>query len=163
MILEFAEKGNEIYAKPRSATLQAMKATTPERNVRNHMTDDVRKYAAEQGITEEDVLKKGTEEKSRAFTEKGSGLYAKAEGQMNHFQPRGTNSSHEQASALRILATVVMSTFISPASIRRTLRALMSTNSASRSCVMSKDVRMRRILPPNSRRSLAILLLDTQH
>ncbi|NBR84937.1 MAG: phosphomethylpyrimidine synthase ThiC [Verrucomicrobia bacterium] len=42
------------------------------------ITEDVRKYAAEQGIAEEEALKKGMEEKSREFTEKGSELYAKA-------------------------------------------------------------------------------------
>ncbi len=41
------------------------------------ITEDVRKYAAEQGIAEEEALKKGMEEKSREFTEKGSELYAK--------------------------------------------------------------------------------------
>lgn len=43
------------------------------------ITEDVRKYAAEQGIAEEEALKKGMEEKSREFTEKGSELYAKAQ------------------------------------------------------------------------------------
>ena len=38
----------------------------------------IRKYAAEQGIAEEEALKKGREYKSREFTEKGSELYAKA-------------------------------------------------------------------------------------
>jgi len=38
----------------------------------------VRKYAAEQGIGEEEALKKGMEEKSRDFAEKGSAVYAKA-------------------------------------------------------------------------------------
>ena len=42
------------------------------------ITEDVRKYVAEQGIAEEEGLKKEMEEKSRAFTEKGSELYAKA-------------------------------------------------------------------------------------
>jgi phosphomethylpyrimidine synthase len=42
------------------------------------ITEDVRKYAAEQGVTDEEALKKGMEEKSREFTEKGSELYAKA-------------------------------------------------------------------------------------
>ena len=41
------------------------------------ITKDMRKYAAEQGIAEEEALKKGMEEKSREFTEKGSELYAK--------------------------------------------------------------------------------------
>jgi len=42
------------------------------------ITEDVRNYAAEQGIAEEEVLKKGMAEKSRKFTEKRSELYAKA-------------------------------------------------------------------------------------
>src|SRR5713226_4051622 len=42
------------------------------------ITEDVRKYATEQGIAEEEALKKGLEEKSREFMEKGSELYAKA-------------------------------------------------------------------------------------
>jgi phosphomethylpyrimidine synthase len=42
------------------------------------ITEDVRKYAAEQGIAEEEALKKGMEAKSKEFTEKGSELYAKA-------------------------------------------------------------------------------------
>jgi phosphomethylpyrimidine synthase len=41
------------------------------------ITEDVRKYAAEQGVTEQEALQKGMEEKSREFTEKGSELYAK--------------------------------------------------------------------------------------
>jgi phosphomethylpyrimidine synthase len=42
------------------------------------ITEDVRKYAAEHGVTEQAALQKGMEEKSREFTEKGSELYAKA-------------------------------------------------------------------------------------
>jgi phosphomethylpyrimidine synthase len=42
------------------------------------ITEDVRKYAAEQGLAEEEALKKGMEEKSREFAAKGSELYAKA-------------------------------------------------------------------------------------
>ena len=42
------------------------------------ITENVCKHAAEQGTAEEDVLKKGMEEKSREFTENGSELYAKA-------------------------------------------------------------------------------------
>ena len=36
-------------------------------------TEDIRKYAAEQGITEEEALKKGMEAKSKEFVEKGGG------------------------------------------------------------------------------------------
>ncbi len=43
------------------------------------ITEDVRKYAADQGIAEEEALKKsGMEEKSREFTKKDSELCAKA-------------------------------------------------------------------------------------
>jgi phosphomethylpyrimidine synthase len=41
------------------------------------ITEDVRKYAAEQGLAEEEALKKGMEEKSREFVEKGAEVYAK--------------------------------------------------------------------------------------
>jgi phosphomethylpyrimidine synthase len=39
---------------------------------------DVCKYAAEQGIAEKEALKKGMEEKSKEFVEKGAEVYAKA-------------------------------------------------------------------------------------
>ena len=42
------------------------------------ITEDVRKYAAEQGIVVDEALKKGMEEKSREFSEKGNEIYAKA-------------------------------------------------------------------------------------
>ena len=42
------------------------------------ITDDVRKYAAGQGIAGEEALKKGMEEKSKEFVEKGAEVYAKA-------------------------------------------------------------------------------------
>jgi phosphomethylpyrimidine synthase len=42
------------------------------------ITEDVRKYAAEQGVAEEEALKAGMEEKSRQFVEKGAEIYAKA-------------------------------------------------------------------------------------
>jgi phosphomethylpyrimidine synthase len=42
------------------------------------ITEDVRKYAAEQGIAAEEALKKGMEEKSKEFVEKGAEVYAKA-------------------------------------------------------------------------------------
>jgi phosphomethylpyrimidine synthase len=43
-----------------------------------HITEPVRKYAAEQGIAEEEALTKGMEEKSKEFVEKGAEVYAKA-------------------------------------------------------------------------------------
>jgi phosphomethylpyrimidine synthase len=41
------------------------------------ITEDVRKYAEEQGVAEEEALKKGMEEKSKEFVEKGGEIYAK--------------------------------------------------------------------------------------
>ena len=43
------------------------------------ITEDVRKYAADQGVSEQEALQEGMEEKSREFAEKGSELYAKAQ------------------------------------------------------------------------------------
>jgi phosphomethylpyrimidine synthase len=42
------------------------------------ITEDVRKYAAEQGIAESQAIEKGLQEKSKEFAEKGSEVYAKA-------------------------------------------------------------------------------------
>jgi phosphomethylpyrimidine synthase len=39
------------------------------------ITEDVRKYAAEQGLSEEEVLEKGMEEKSKEFVEAGAEVY----------------------------------------------------------------------------------------
>jgi phosphomethylpyrimidine synthase len=41
------------------------------------ITEDVRKYAAEQGLAEQEALKKGMEEKAREFVEKGAEVYSK--------------------------------------------------------------------------------------
>ena len=40
--------------------------------------EDVRKYAAEEGLTEEAAVKQGLEEKSAEFVEKCAEVYAKA-------------------------------------------------------------------------------------
>ena len=40
--------------------------------------EDTRKHAAEQGIAEEEALKKSMEAKSKKFVEKGAEVYAKA-------------------------------------------------------------------------------------
>ena len=42
------------------------------------ITEDVRKYAEEQKVSEQEALAKGMAEKSREFVEKGAELYAKA-------------------------------------------------------------------------------------
>jgi phosphomethylpyrimidine synthase len=42
------------------------------------ITEDVRKYAAEQAISEEEALAKGMEEKSREFVERGAEVYQQA-------------------------------------------------------------------------------------
>ena len=42
------------------------------------ITEDVRKYAAKQELSEDDALRAGMEEKSREFSEAGSEIYSKA-------------------------------------------------------------------------------------
>ena len=42
------------------------------------ITEDVRKYAEEQKVSEQEALQKGMEQKSREFREKGAEVYAKA-------------------------------------------------------------------------------------
>ena len=42
------------------------------------ITEDVRKYAAEQAISEEEALQKGMEEKSKEFAQMGAEVYTKA-------------------------------------------------------------------------------------
>lgn len=39
------------------------------------ITEDVRKYAAEKGVAEQDALAKGLAEKSKEFTAKGGDVY----------------------------------------------------------------------------------------
>jgi phosphomethylpyrimidine synthase len=43
------------------------------------ITEDVRKYAAEQAISEEEALQKGMEEKIKEFFESGAEVYTTAE------------------------------------------------------------------------------------
>ncbi len=42
------------------------------------ITEDVRKYAAEQGIADEEALAKGLADKSEEFADKGAVVYARA-------------------------------------------------------------------------------------
>ena len=41
------------------------------------ITEDVRKYAAEHGLTNEAAIESGLKEKSREFIEQGADVYAK--------------------------------------------------------------------------------------
>jgi phosphomethylpyrimidine synthase len=41
------------------------------------ITEDVRKYAAEQGITEDAAITRGLEQKAMEFNEAGAEIYAK--------------------------------------------------------------------------------------
>jgi phosphomethylpyrimidine synthase len=41
------------------------------------ITEDVRKYAAEHGLTSAEAVERGLKEKSREFVERGSDVYAK--------------------------------------------------------------------------------------
>jgi len=56
----------------------ARRAAVPSGGNAVNITEDVRKYAAEQGITEQAALQRGMEEKSHEFVEKGAEVYAKA-------------------------------------------------------------------------------------
>jgi phosphomethylpyrimidine synthase len=42
------------------------------------ITQDVREYAAKQGLSDEDALKKGMETKAIEFVERGAEIYSKA-------------------------------------------------------------------------------------
>jgi phosphomethylpyrimidine synthase len=42
------------------------------------ITKDVRKYTAEQGITEEAAIERGQQEKAKEFQETGAEIYAKS-------------------------------------------------------------------------------------
>jgi len=42
------------------------------------ITEDVRKYAAEQGLSEEEALKAGMEKKSKEFVKNGAEVYTPA-------------------------------------------------------------------------------------
>ncbi len=41
------------------------------------LTDDVRRYAAEPGIAEEEAIKRRMQEKSKEFVDQGAEVYAK--------------------------------------------------------------------------------------
>ena len=56
----------------------ARRVTLPSGGKVSNITEDVRKYAAEQGIAEEEALKRGMEEKSAEFIESGAEVYTTA-------------------------------------------------------------------------------------
>ena len=41
------------------------------------ITEDVRQYAAQQGVSEQEALKQGMEEKAREFVKSGAELYTR--------------------------------------------------------------------------------------
>ena len=55
----------------------ARRAMLRDRSIVN-ITEDVRKYAAEQGLREAAALAEGMQEKATEFVEKGAEVYAKA-------------------------------------------------------------------------------------
>lgn len=56
----------------------ASRAAVPSGGNTFNITEDVRKYAAEQAISEEEALQRGMVEKSKEFVEAGAEVYAKA-------------------------------------------------------------------------------------
>ncbi len=56
----------------------ARRAAVPSGGNAVNITDDVRKYAAEQAISEEEALQAGMAEKSKELVEAGAEVYAKA-------------------------------------------------------------------------------------
>ncbi len=61
-----------------ASRMAARRVDLPGRGKSSNITEDVRKYAAEQGVTERAALEAGMEEKARQFVEKGAELYAPA-------------------------------------------------------------------------------------
>jgi uncharacterized protein YllA (UPF0747 family) len=58
--------------------LFARRAAVPSGGNAVNITEDVRKYAADQAISKEEALQRGMEEKSKEFVEAGAEVYAKA-------------------------------------------------------------------------------------
>lgn len=55
----------------------ARRSAVPSGGNAVHITEDVRKYAAEQAISEEEALQRGWEEKSKEFVNAGAEVYLK--------------------------------------------------------------------------------------
>lgn len=56
----------------------ARRAAVPSGGNAVNITEDVRKYAAEQAISEEEALQRGMAEKSKEFVESGAEVYTTA-------------------------------------------------------------------------------------
>ena len=67
-----------IYEIAEEIRIVRINRASPGRSLPMKITEDVRKYAAEQAISEEETLQKGMEEKSKEIVEKGAEVYAKA-------------------------------------------------------------------------------------
>ena len=70
-------RGAQVGALRQTTRSVARRAMLRGRSIVN-IIEDVRKYAAEQAISEEEALAKGMAEKSKEFVEKGAEVYAKA-------------------------------------------------------------------------------------
>jgi hypothetical protein len=65
-------------SKEMTARISLARRSLGEGGCSMRITEDVRKYAAEQKLSEEDALQVGLEQKAKEFVEKGSEVYAKA-------------------------------------------------------------------------------------
>lgn len=74
----FAERETRIAPSRPPDKLQPVKATMPEPEIVTRQGKPVSVIVRRLDIAGEEALKRGMEEKSREFTEKGSELYAKA-------------------------------------------------------------------------------------
>jgi hypothetical protein len=77
MRMRSMSRGAQAGAPRQTTRSVARRAMLRGRSVVN-ITEDVRKYAAEQGLAEEAAVAQGMAEKSKEFVEKGAEVYAKA-------------------------------------------------------------------------------------
>lgn len=70
---------DHYYSRGQTASRQAARRVNlPSGGRFSNITEDVRKYAAEQAISEEEALQRGMDEKSKELVEAGAEVYAKA-------------------------------------------------------------------------------------
>jgi len=75
MLLHEPSRGIGGKAASRQA---ARRVSLPSGGWFSNITEDVRKYAAEQAISEEEALQRGMAEKSKEFVESGAEVYTTA-------------------------------------------------------------------------------------